>query len=43
FHEAVAQIPVPEEDKKGKVFDTVETGYTLNGKVIRYSKVVVGN
>ena len=43
FHEAVAQIPVPEEDKKGTVFDTVETGYTLNGKVIRYSKVVVGN
>ena len=42
FHEAVAQFPVPEEDKKGKVFDTVETGYTLNGKVIRFAKVVVG-
>ena len=42
FHEAVAQLPVPEEEKKGKVFDTVETGYILNGKVIRYAKVVVG-
>ncbi|MBR4755693.1 MAG: nucleotide exchange factor GrpE [Bacteroidales bacterium] len=42
FHEAVAQIPVPEEDKKGLVFDVVQTGYTLSGKVIRYAKVVVG-
>ncbi|MBO5807837.1 MAG: nucleotide exchange factor GrpE [Bacteroidales bacterium] len=42
LHEAVAQFPVPEEDKKGKVFDVVQTGYTLNGKVIRYAKVVVG-
>lgn len=41
-HEAVAQFPVPEEDKKGKVFDVVQTGYTLNGKVIRFAKVVVG-
>ena len=42
LHEAVAQFPVPEEDKKGKVFDVVQTGYTLNGKVTRYAKVVVG-
>lgn len=42
FHEAVAQFPVPEEDKKGLVYDVVQTGYTLCGKVIRYAKVVVG-
>ena len=36
------QIPVGEEDKKGLVFDVVQTGYTLSGKVIRYAKVVVG-
>ena len=42
FHEAVAQFPVPEEDKKGLVYDVVQTGYTLSGKVIRYAKVVVG-
>lgn len=41
-HEAVAQMPVQEEDKKGKVFDVVQSGYTLNGKVIRFAKVVVG-
>lgn len=42
LHEAVAQFPVQEEEKKGKIFDVVQTGYTLNGKVIRYAKVVVG-
>ena len=42
LHEAVAQFPVEDEDKKGKVFDVVQTGYTLNGKVIRFAKVVVG-
>lgn len=42
FHEAVAQFPVQEEDKKGLVYDVVQTGYTLSGKVIRYAKVVVG-
>ena len=42
LHEAVAQFPIQEEDKKGKVFDVVQTGYTLNGKVIRFAKVVVG-
>ena len=42
LHEAVAQFPVQDEEQKGKVFDVVQTGYTLNGKVIRFSKVVVG-
>lgn len=42
MHEAVAQFPVQEEEQKGKVFDVVQTGYTLNGKVIRFAKVVVG-
>lgn len=41
LHEAVAQFPVQEEDKKGLVFDVVQTGYKLAGKVIRYAKVVV--
>lgn len=41
-HEAVAQMPVQEEDRKGKIYDVVQTGYTLNGKVIRFAKVVVG-
>lgn len=41
LHEAVAQFPV-DEGKKGKVFDVAQTGYTLNGKVIRFAKVVVG-
>lgn len=43
IHEAIAQFPVQEEDKKGKVFDVTQTGYKLNGKVIRFAKVVVGN
>ena len=42
FHEAITNIPV-EEEKKGKVIDVVEKGYMLNGKVIRFAKVVVGN
>ena len=42
FHEAVAQFPVEEKDKKNKIIDVVQQGYTLNGKVIRYAKVVVG-
>ncbi len=41
-HEAITQIPAPSEDMKGKIIDEVEKGYTLNGKVIRYTKVVVG-
>ena len=42
FHEAVAQFPVEEAEKKNKIIDVVQKGYTLNGKVIRFSKVVVG-
>lgn len=42
LHEAVAQFPVQDENQKGKVFDVCLTGYTLNGKVIRFAKVVVG-
>ena len=41
FHEAVAQFPVQEADKKNKIFDVTQQGYTLNGKVIRFAKVVV--
>ncbi len=41
-HEAVAQIPAPEENLKGKVVDVIQKGYKLNGKVIRYAKVVIG-
>ena len=40
--EAIAMIPAPEPDMKGKVLDCVQTGYTLNEKVIRHAKVVVG-
>jgi molecular chaperone GrpE len=43
IHEAIAQIPAPSEDLKGKVMDTVEKGYTLNEKVIRFAKVAVGS
>jgi molecular chaperone GrpE len=43
FHEAITQIPAPEEKLKGKVVDVVEKGYLLNDKVIRFAKVVVGN
>ncbi|MBR5029844.1 MAG: nucleotide exchange factor GrpE [Muribaculaceae bacterium] len=42
FHEAVTTFPAPEEDQKGKVIDTVLKGYTLNDKVLRHAKVVVG-
>lgn len=42
YHEAITEIPAPIEDMKGKVIDTVETGYFLNDKIIRYAKVVVG-
>ena len=42
FHEAIAIIPAPTEDLKGKVLDCVQTGYTLNDKVIRHAKVAVG-
>ncbi len=42
FHEAIAMIPAPNEDQKGKILDCVQTGYMLNEKVIRHAKVVVG-
>jgi len=42
FHEAVTQFPAPSEEMKGKVMDVTRTGYTLNGKVLRYAQVVVG-
>ena len=41
-HEALTQIPAPSEDMKDKVIDVVQKGYKLNGKVIRYARVVVG-
>ena len=42
-HEALTMIPAPEEDQKGKVLDVIQKGYKLNGKVIRFARVVVGN
>ena len=42
FHEAVAQFPVEDPEKKNTVIDVTQEGYTLNGNVIRYAKVVVG-
>lgn len=41
-HEALTQIPAPEESLKGKVIDVIQKGYKLNGKVIRFARVVVG-
>ena len=42
FHEAVAMVPGMGDDKKGKIIDCLQTGYTLNDKVIRHAKVAVG-
>lgn len=42
FHEAVAKIPAPDKKQKGKIVDVVQKGYKLHDKVIRHSKVVVG-
>ena len=42
YHEAIAVIPAPSEAQKGKILDCVQTGYTLNDKVLRHTKVVVG-
>lgn len=42
IHEAITKIPAPTKDLKGKVVDVIEKGYTLQEKVIRYAKVVVG-
>lgn len=41
-HEAITKIPAPQEDMKGKVIDVIEKGYLMHEKVIRFSKVVVG-
>lgn len=43
FHDAITQVPAPEEKLKGKIVDVVESGYLLNDKVIRFAKVVVGS
>ncbi len=43
FHDCITQYPAPSEEDKGKVLDVLEKGYTLNDKVIRFAKVVVGN
>lgn len=43
FHEAITNIPAPTPEQKGKIVDEIEKGYLLNGKVIRFAKVVVGS
>ncbi len=43
FHEAITNVPAPSDELKGKIIDTIEKGYFLNEKVIRYAKVVVAN
>ncbi len=43
YHEAITNIPAPSKDMVGKVIDVVEKGYLLNGKIIRFAKVVVGS
>ena len=43
FHEAITNIPAPNDDMKGKIIDVIEKGYFLNDKVIRFAKVVVAN
>lgn len=42
YHEALTQVPAPSEDLKGKVIDVYQAGYMLNGKILRYAKVIVG-
>lgn len=42
IHEAITNIPAPSEELKGKVVDELEKGYSLNGKIIRFAKVVIG-
>jgi molecular chaperone GrpE len=41
-HEAVAEVPAPAEESKGKIVDILEQGYSLGGRIIRHAKVVVG-
>lgn len=42
LHEAVTQIPAPDESLKGKIVDLMDKGFSMNGKIIRYPKVIVG-
>jgi molecular chaperone GrpE len=42
LHEAITEVPVPDDKQKGKVIDEVTKGYLLNEKIIRFAKVVVG-
>jgi molecular chaperone GrpE len=42
IHEAITEVPVPNDEQKGKVIDEIQKGYYLNDKIIRYAKVVVG-
>jgi molecular chaperone GrpE len=42
LHEAIAMVPAPSDDLKGKIIDTTQKGYTINDKVLRHAKVVVG-
>jgi len=42
LHEAITEIPAPDASMKGKIIDTIEKGYTLNDKIIRHAKVIVG-
>ncbi len=42
LHEAITEIPAPSEELKGKIVDVIEKGYSLNDKIIRYAKVVIG-
>ena len=42
LHDAITEIPAPSKEMKGKIIDTIEKGYTLNDKIIRHAKVVVG-
>jgi molecular chaperone GrpE len=43
FHEAITNIPAPSDEMQGKIIDTIEKGYLLGGKILRYAKVVVAN
>lgn len=43
LHEAITNVPAPSEDMKGKIVEELEKGYMLNGKIIRFAKVVIGN
>jgi molecular chaperone GrpE len=43
IHEAITNIPAPSDDEKGKVIEELEKGYSLNGKIIRFAKVVIGS